>query len=191
MVTTPEDCHTWLIEAILYAINEQPWKNEKSSIYQDPNGPDKVINRVMESKRLTFYQQLNRYNRRINSDTLSLNRLQEDYNDLFTPIVHNDSFIELKELVLDYFNKKDYFVAFMIDIIMFDNVVNEELNKKRLSFYLRNMDKKYFTRFSQTYEIPLDKVIKAGSYITSMSNYNVKKKIEYNLIRLREVLSKC
>ena len=81
LVTSPEDIHTWLTISVLYALDRKPWESENSSIYNDPNGPDKVINRCMECRRITFYQQLNRYNRKINSAILSLDSLVEDYKD--------------------------------------------------------------------------------------------------------------
>ena len=57
LVITPEEVHTWLTIAVMYAINKKPWENPKMGIYNDETGPDKVINRIIESKRLTFYQQ--------------------------------------------------------------------------------------------------------------------------------------
>lgn len=143
----------------------------------------------MESRRLTFYQQLNRYNRKINSAILSLDSLQEDYNDVFTPSSNINSSLEINELILHYFNNKDYFISFMIDIIINENVLQGNLNKKRLSFYLRRIDNKYCEQFSRRYDIPLDKVQKASSYVTNLTTYLVKRKIDYNLIRLKEVLN--
>ena len=137
LVTTPEECHSWLIKGIMYALDKKPWEREDASIYNDPKGPDKVVNRHVESCRLTFYQQLNRYNRKINAAILSLDSLQDDYKDIFIPKIHIDGFIEFKDIILKYFNQKDYFTAFMLDIIIHENVFTPKLNIKRLSHYLR------------------------------------------------------
>jgi hypothetical protein len=188
LVTTPEDVHTWLTTAVMYALNKQPWNNPESTIYNDPNGPDKVVNRGMESRRVTFYQQLNRFNRRINSDILSLDTLVEDYKDVFIPESSDSYAFEHEELVQQFFNKKDYFMAFMIDAIFYEGVVTDTLNKKKLLTHLRHLDKNFFKRFSKTYNIPTEDVQKAATYVTQVSAYKMKTKIEYNLLRLKKVI---
>lgn len=185
LVATPEDVHTWLINAILYALDHKAWEDPESNIHNDPNGPDKVVNRAMESIRLTFYQQLNRHKRKVNSATLSLDTLIEDYDDVFNPA--SPETIESSMwnyIVVDYFNKKDYFVAFMIDIILYDDVVKDKLDEKRLNLYLRNIDDKYCVEFAHRYNYNVNDVIKASSYVTKLSNTIIRKKIEYTLLKL-------
>lgn len=188
LVTTPEEIHTWLTIAVMYAIRRQPWNDPKSTIYNDPNGPDKVINRVMSSHRLTFYQQLNRYKRRINSVILSLDTLTDDFKDVFIPEVDDNYAFEHEELVLEFFNKKDYFMAFIIDAIYYEGVVKDTLDTKKLLYHLNHLDDIFFSRFSQTYDIKLDIVKDAASYITNITSYKMKSKLEYNLLRLKQIL---
>lgn len=185
MVATPEDIHSWLVIALTYALDNKPWENPKSSIYNDKNGPDKVINTAMESRRLTFYQQLNRYNRKINSDLLSLDKLTEEYNDVFVPAVHDKCDFEIGEFIVDYFKNKDYFMAFMIDAIVHEDVLTPNFNIKRLSSHFRHMDDIFFYRFSNMYSIPIDEVREASTYVSNLSTYKFKNKVEYCLILLR------
>ena len=74
-VATMEDCYDWLINSITYALTHARWNDPDSSIYKDPNGPDKVINRYMKCSRLTYYQFINRKKRKDNFGILSLDEL--------------------------------------------------------------------------------------------------------------------
>lgn len=189
LVTSPEDIHTWLVIAVMYAIERKPWEDPNQSIYGDPNGPDKVINRIIESKRLTFYQQLNRYKRKINGAITSLDTLMEEYKDVFAPSYNEDYSVEYHTLIINYFNTKDYFMAFFIDAIMYEDVMdNNGVSQRKLSSHLRNLDDEYCKYFAQKYMIPLDKVKQSVPYVNNISSYNLKNKIEYSLIRLRHTL---
>lgn len=186
LVTSPEDIHTWVVIAVMYAIDRKPWEDPKQSVYNDVNGPDKVVNRIIESKRLTFYQQLNRYNRKINSTTLSLDTLTDDYKDLFIPTSFDTYDFEIYQLVKDYFNKKDYFMSFMIDAIVNENVLEDTLNKKRLASHFRRLDNEFAKRFSEMYEVSLEKVVDALQYVNNLSTYKFNNKVEYNLVLLKK-----
>lgn len=188
MVTTPEEIHMWLTIAVLYALNKQPWNNPKCNIYGDPNGPDKVINRVMASHRITFYQQLNRYNRKINSDTLSLNTLTDEYKDVFSPSYKDKYEFENNDIVIKLFNKKEYMLSFILDAILYEGINCDLENTKKLCSHLRNLDDNHCKIFSYRYDIPLEKVTDSITYITKLSNNNLKKKVEYSLVRFKSVL---
>ena len=59
---SPEECYDWLVDSVCCCVNSASWEDPNSSIYKDPNGPDKVINRCMKCARLTYYQFINRKN---------------------------------------------------------------------------------------------------------------------------------
>lgn len=69
---TPEDCYSWLTEAIMYALKMKKWRNPSSPLFNDPNGPDKVINRCIYSRRLYYYTLSNSFKRKANFNTLSI-----------------------------------------------------------------------------------------------------------------------
>lgn len=188
LVTTPEDVHSWLVTAVMYAIERQPWKNPKMSVYNDKNGPDKVINRIIESKRLTFYQQLNRYKRKINSAILSLDTLTDEFKDIFMPNYNDEYNFESIELVLRYFNQQEYMIAFIIDAIIYGDILRNEQYIKNLSIHLRKLDNKFCEEFAERYNLPLEKVIEGSKYIVNLSTNKMKRKIEYNMIRLKDIL---
>ena len=177
LVATPEDVHTWLVKAVMYAIERHPWTNENSSIYNDKNGPDKVINRVMESKRLTFYQQLNRYNRKINSLLLSIESLSEDWADANTPTSEDEHTSFLDDLVIHYFDMKDYFYAFILDALIYENY-SLHTHTKRLVTHMLSINESYCDIFAGRYNIDINRVIRASSYITRMNRINLNIRIE-------------
>jgi hypothetical protein len=189
LVTSPEDIHTWLTIAVMYAINNKPWEDKEGSIYKDPNGPDKVINRIIESKRLTFYQQLNRYKRKINSAITSLDSLVEDYKDVFMPSYDDQYNFIYNQLVVQYFEKKDYFMAFMLDAILYEDVMTDgQLNKRKLTSHIRNIDDFFCEVFANRYDLKPEDVIFSKQFVIGISSYNMKNKVEYNLIKLKSVL---
>jgi hypothetical protein len=176
LVISPEDAHTWLVQAVLYAVNRHPWTRPDSSIYEDKNGPDKVINRVIESKRLTFYQQLNRYNRKINSLVMSIESLSEDWADTNTPMVEDEPMMELEDIVMECFLLKDYFYAFLLDAIIYENYTLHKHSKKLVT-HLQSIDDTYCDIFAGRYGLDYNKVLRASSYVTRMSRVHMNERM--------------
>jgi hypothetical protein len=188
LVITPEDAHAWVVQSILYAIENQPWTKEDSSIYNDKNGPDKVVTRYLECLRLTFYQQLNRYNRKVNSLALSLENLAEDYLDAYTPKIEEDSRLLYKDMIENYFNKKEYIKSFILDIILYDYDMNKNFSRKRLVTMLRSLDNSYYKIFSKRYNIEETKVQNAVQKTKKLTLHKLKNLTELILIQLKEDL---
>ncbi len=188
LVATPEDVHSWLTMAVLYALDNQPWNNPNSSIYGDTNGPDKVINRVMECRRITFYQQLNRYNRKINSAILSLDSLTEDYKDMVMPGMNDSTAVEFLDMVYNRFYKKDYVMAFVIDAVMNLGYRNSEEDFKKFVSHIKNMDDKYKLYFCEEYNIKQEDMAKAMVWVKDVSYSEMNRRVQYSLIKLKDML---
>ena len=98
-IASTEDVYNWLIDSITYALHHKAWRNPKSSIYNDPNGPDKVINRQIRCRRYTAYQSFNRYKRKPQYTDMSLDDINdEDLSlraDIMTEDVGNDVINEI------------------------------------------------------------------------------------------------
>ena len=188
LVTTPEDIHQWLSDAILYAIERTPWEDPSMNIYEDPNGPDKVINRIVESTRLTFYQQLNRYKRKINSNLMSLDSLSDDYKDLFSPIYRDNYDFEVHEFIIKSFNKQDYLLSFIIDAIIYEDVFKGGIEIRKVIHHLKRLDDTFAKNFAERYNLDYEKVKESLQYVVKLSPLMLRKKIHYNLIKLKEEL---
>lgn len=188
LVATPEDVHMWMTQAVLYAVNNHPWTDHNSSIYEDINGPDKVINRVFESKRLTFYQQLNRYNRKINSVIYSLDTLEEDMLDAYTPICEDEHTFIIDDLIIRAFNEKDYFFSFLVDAIVTEGY-KPKGRHKQLVTHLKHLDS-HCDVFAGRYDLKLNKVQKASTYITRMSRTELIRKINITLSSMKHKIER-
>lgn len=193
-VASPQDCYDWLVTALTYALEHTRWDDTDSTVYNDPNGPDKVINRCMKSVRLTFYQYINRKKRKDNFGMLSLEELKDNPNTDFDvqdeDTIIDNSDIDIKNYVRTIFYKKDYFLAYMVDSIVngfvFDTIDDSKIvfNSKKLAKQLRQIDEQYCKTFANTYDIPEQEVISTLRYCNFGSS-NLYSKIENTLLKLK------
>ena len=188
LVATQEDVHMWLTMVVLYALDNKPWENPESSIYNDRTGPDKVVNRVMECRRITFYQQLNRFNRKINSNVLSLDSLTEDYKDLVLPTTEDSYIVELFDVITNKFNEGEYLMSFVLDAILCENLQNRKEDHRKFLCHIRGLDDNFCTLFGDRYGINTDTVKTAVEKVNLLNSTDLRKRIEYNLIRIKEIL---
>ena len=171
-----EDCYDWLIRAILYGINYRPWKDPNNKLYNDPNGPDKVINRCIISTRQGYFQDSNSHKRKLNYGNLSLEDLNEQYEgeipNLGTKKLEtNPSIIDINKAIKEYINKDDFISAFLLYglfnydlIIAKDNILT--YSQKSTFTYFRNLDDKYSTYFSKSFNVEKDLI---DSYIKNIN----------------------
>ena len=99
-IATLEDCYNWVIDSILYVLKTRKWADPTTKLGQDPNGADKAINRKIKCTWLTYCQSLNKDKRRINVDLLSLDGIQEGFDDVF--VMENDDTDETSMIDLEY-----------------------------------------------------------------------------------------
>ena len=190
---TPEECYGWLVDSVSCCVNLAAWENPDSSIYNDPNGPDKVINRCMKCARLTYYQFINRKKRKNDFGLLSTDELHEMYgSEIPEPRDYgqdvNVGDIAIQQYVVSIFEKKDYFLAFMIDCILSTNVFDitidkttsgilSEFNVLNLCNDLKALDDVYVQSFASRYEIELEDVQKAYKYVKDVPPTSLRKKV--------------
>lgn len=201
-LASPETCYDWLIIAVTYALEHRSWEDPESSIYNDPNGPDKVINRSMKSSRLNLYQFTNRKKRKEEFGILSLDELEQNFNnnsiDAKELIDSGESTLplEIRDYIRLIFTKKDYFLAFMLDVILtravFDTVkdkvtgkVSQEFNTRKLAKYMREINEQYCTNFALTYDLDKSDVIATLKYCGNLSSPVIYNKIEIYINKLR------
>lgn len=191
------DCYDWLIRSILYVLKNKRWLDQSSSVYNDKNGPDKILNRCIKCTRLTYFQQLNRYKRKVSIGTLSLDQILNETGDyILNDDLVNKSQAEIQDemyeqnLVNDVFSKKQYFLAVLIDAILNNNCFNDgsemddyrtDLDRRKVVKVLSHIDDQYCKRFSYRYFIDLQKVKKAMSYISNLKSQDMYNMIQTNL----------
>lgn len=187
-----EDCLDRMILAIIDALKRRRWLDEDSSIYNDPAGPDKAINRTLKTMSMNDEAHCNRQKTMVNNNVLSVESLQEEYGDYFSgsssDIDEQFNFI-IKNYVQDKFEKKEYFICFLLYIIQYDNVFDDgKLNEKRVIKYIHAMDDTFCNSFSQIYDIDINKVRKAILYFINISTNVLKRKILWALYEIKQDL---
>lgn len=200
-IATPQDCYDWNIEGILYALKKHVWDNPDNELYNDPNGPEKALNVTIYSQKLNFYNSLKTYKRQINSSLYSLEKLQEDASDsYYLPYNEDYNFTDsyMYKKVKEYFDKKLYLEAFVIDAILNHDmfVLTEDrcevFNRFKLTKHLHHLDDNFCKYFSKFYKIPIAKVKKATTYIVDVSTDSLNLKINNlfkNILRDKEFYS--
>lgn len=202
-VAEPEDVYNWLVDSISYALKHRRWNDKDSHIYKDIAGPDKVINRRMKCARLTYYQFINRKKRKQDFELLSIEQLQEEHSDNIDLNIDelevDEMFLDIKGFIQEIFNRKDYFLAFLLDIFLtdniFDNTSPQAFNYKKVIKDLKNIDDNYCKRFAYQYNLTEAEVLGTLKYFKKNSTSYLQQKIEYYLTQLfhnkvfKEVLS--
>lgn len=180
------DCYDWLIDAIMYGLEKHVWTDPESSLYGDEKGPEKALTVCIASTRITFFQYSNRGKRKLNYNALSLDLLEEDSSDGYY-LQYKDTYYfrneKLYNMVIEYFNKKDYFTAFFIDAFIHADVFNKKFDENKLRNHLKTLDKRYCKMFSSVYLIDENEVEKASKYIIDMTDKNISKHVQDFIIK--------
>lgn len=159
-----EDCYQWLVDGVLYALEHRSWLDENSPLYKDPNGPDKVINRCLKSKRLTHYQLLNKDKRVANLNTISIDASEDDLGDYAQDSLGLTSDTDgspletaLDKMVKDCLDSHNYFTAILLDLIIYSDILEESgetnpdlltlISKRKLHYILINEADKWVKDF--------------------------------------------
>lgn len=190
---SPEDCYEWLIDAVIYTLENHVWTNPESSVYNDPKAPDKSIIVCMSSISSNFYVASKRQKRVLNNKKINFNQLNkfEDETDeecldrvtklnyyyLDNTDIWFRDFIHKKVQIL--FNDKEYFNAFALDAIINSNVFKELkkdsvisviLDKKRFQHHLRYIKDAFCKWFAKEYSLDLDVVQDSVKYVNNLTN---------------------
>lgn len=200
-VASPEDCYEWLEDSVYGCLKATSWDREDSSIYKDPNGPDKVINRCMKCARLTYYQFINRKKRKDNFGLLSLDELSELFGTTVSEPESSENLDEdigrwaIEDYVKYLFMQKDYFTAVMIDVIqtqdVFDVVISKEyggqfkFSLKKLTRFMSTINDEFVQQFARKYSLTYEDVEHGMSYFRSLRPPTIKAKIQTVLERLQ------
>ena len=192
-----KEAYDWYINSLLYVLNSKVWEDSTSSIYKDPRAIERMLNTCVKCDRANWFQASNRYKRRINHGTHSLETLSEEYSDAYMPVELTTAPPEYQyysELVTYYFNRKQYLMSLVIDVIVNDvkleNVTNDIALAQAVKKSIKSLPKDYFKIFAEIYDLPVDIVEISFDYIYNMSDMKLKDSIENYIHILRTVLSR-
>lgn len=192
-IASIEDCYDWVIEGISQALSECAWKDEKSTIYGDPKGPEKAIVKCIMCIRANYYQYTKYDKRRLNYNSFSLEQLEEDASDGFyvpyqDKIFDTDSYI--RQLIIDKFNNKEYFFSLFLDALfnfnLLSNKNNTDIDIGKFTRYITEFNDDKKKEFSDCYGIDLSETSKAINKLKIMPLYMIHYNINQTLNQLRK-----
>ena len=156
---TIEDCYNWLIEALMYSLKQRKWRDPNSSMYKDKNGPDKIINRCIFSRRQYYYYLSNTSNRKANFCTLSVDNDENIDQDHNTHLIDNSYqtdklSLDISTISYSLYKENNRLESFLLsylslnDFSVYSKSKDEwKLNKSSLVASIKNIsydDFKYF-----------------------------------------------
>lgn len=186
-----EDAYDWYIESVLFVLNTRPWLNKESSLYNDKKAFEKAVNVKFFCTKTNWFQASNRYKRKLNHGTASIETMLEDYGDSILPFSSQNLLEadEYKYLVTAAFESKKYLLAVIFDII----INNLNLSKVRddsklvsdIMKEIRSLPNNYPYIFSENYSLNKEKVVGSFKIIYNMSRDKLKSSIEMYIYKLR------
>lgn len=188
-LNTIEDYYEWVLEAILKCLNKKYWLNPKAKIYGDSNAPDKTINRAIKTTIYNYYEANRKDKRTLCYSNYSLDALKMEYLDKYVPEAtddkHNSDYFT-HTIIRNAFNKKDYLLAFVVDAIIYENVIIDDvLDYKKLIKHIHHLDNKFIQKFAEDYDIEIEKVDKSIHYCTKIPSDILKTKIIDVLLKIK------
>lgn len=184
-----------LIDSIMLALKHRAWEREGSSIYQDPNGPDKAINRIFKTRLINERIKARAQKYYADTSALSLNDLLEKTDGYLDMGEEDESngmclSIDIKDFVKINFKYKDYFMSFLIHIVAYENCIDDrdgvkQVSVKRICGFIHHMDDVFYERFAKEYELDVERVKKAAQYFINLNTEVLTEKVKWYFRQLR------
>lgn len=164
----PEELYDAFIEAIIYSLNKRAWLNEKSSVYNDPNGPDKCINIKLKYMIWNCEFSQSRMKRQINQNIVC--STDDDQVHVIGKVSDDIKQLEINDLIHDRLKSNDYISALIIYYILYGDVFdNGSLNEKKLCKRLRNFDSVEQLQFKSKFNLNSEKLDDIINYVQTLS----------------------
>lgn len=183
-----EDIYDIFIEGILYALKKKRWLQEDSTLFNDPNGPDKAINIKIKYLFMNYINSNFRQKRLLNMNIYSVDKntelygdsIKDDSKDFYYDDYDNG---DLKSYIKNLILSKDYFTAFLVDGIIHISTDDQELIK-----HLKTLDDSYAKVFSDIYDLKFDLVSRSITYINNLTTKQIKDKLKFSKFILSKTL---
>lgn len=121
------DFTSWLAESFFVAFKYRRWKDPSNKLYNDPQAPDKVINRCIYSTRMRYYQYYNMDKRKLNFQTDSIERQLESFGyranvyKYMSTVDGSEEDARCKDIITYYLSKENFLLAIILDLICFND----------------------------------------------------------------------
>lgn len=127
-------CYEWVTHAVLSVLRRRAWLNPESTVYNDPNGPDKCLNQSVCSHRLGFYQSSNTDKKRTNYNTVSCEELYETFGESSKALreeepSYTEDVDDIESLVTNLVSHNRLLEALIIDNIVYGECFKSKTTK--------------------------------------------------------------
>ena len=146
---TIDECYSWLIEAITYALKMRKWRNPHSPLSKDKNAPDKVINRCIYSRRKYYYYLSNLNKRKANFNSISIdstsndNEIDDSHNFLLLDLSYsfNSNVYDINTISCNMLHQNKWFESFMLSFLYLKDMGKYSPKKRVWGFSLAEIYK--------------------------------------------------
>lgn len=196
-----EDIYDLLINSILRAIKARRWLQKDSTIYNDPTGPDKAINRTMICERLNFLAFKNRAKRVANLNPAYMDEIEEEVGDSYiyknySSQFSTDSIENEYETVTNFqflYNKKLYLALFVYYSIIYNlgSFKDGKFSTKFCAKAILSIDDSDLEDLAYLLDVNKDEIKRCYDLAVSSKNrQELKLNIEYSMLKLKELYVK-
>lgn len=188
--------YDWYIGSIMYALKHQVWNNPESTLYKDPKAIEKILNVHVRTERINFFYASNRYKRKINHDSISIENMLEVYGDCALPEAEDAevSYPLHKEMVWKYCAQRKFLHALILDLIIYDLEltkqydINELVNQ--LLRLIKSLPDNYLDIFTEQYNLDAVKVHNVLDKILNTHQIKLKESIYLCLVEIKAILKR-
>ena len=196
-----EDFVYWLSDALIGkygAFTYRRWRDPKNKLYNDPDGPDKVINRALYSTRNRHYDYINKDKRRANYYTYSADEsieLHGDSADVLQVVDDSGASRPYDYLIQSYIDQNKILEAVVLNNILYEQVFDDRTMKEKTGMIDQNRHPVVIERHSS--EFDFKKLVKSIRYINDkyienfLEKYDLTPTAEVGLLKVRALSSKC
>lgn len=196
-----EDFVFWIAESFSVAFKYKRWRDSSNKLSQDPNAPEKVINRCIYSTEKRWYAYFNKNKRKINynHDVYSLEESFEIFGDAADAYMQHSNYIGdfdvSHELIQLYLDEDKIINALILDGIAnydtFKTVGDKktgnytEFSRALLVKHLNSLDQGYLETFESIYRVDVNKLQQTVQGLIKSRNYKLYNHIDSAINELR------
>lgn len=185
-----EECYDIFIQTLYYVLKMQVWNDENNSLYQDKDGFVKAMSIAAQCRKKNYLHAQHRQKRLVNYNALSLEGIGEDCSDgYFTKYEEKYNLEEdkLSTVIRNYFKKKDYVTAFVLEGILNFNLytIETDFDIRKLRKYLRHINDSFCKLFSFKYNVSLEEVLHSRIYFEGLTQEKLDESIDKSISKLK------
>lgn len=179
-----EQCYDVLLDTVNYVLKKRVWENPKSSLYENPAGPDIAFHIVLKRQRGLLLSNLSAEKRKTNFNTLSIDSIHDDYSDaaegLFDIYDNSAEEMETNSQLISFIKQHEPLYIVILDLLTqtYDKTV------RALSTALKDVTAECFQYFNDRYAIDKEAFDKVVEYIARCDS----KRLQFDIKKAMQIV---